>query len=135
MQELKFSVLGLGDCGAAKWRYGDFAMTLTPDHIMQTGMAFWASKTLLSAVEMELFTELAKHPADLAILQGRMGLHPRGARDFLDALVAMRFLERGGMGCIATRLRRTCFWTRPSRPTSGAFWKCPIIGCMGFGAI
>jgi hypothetical protein len=73
-------------------------MTLTPDHIMQTGMAFWASKTLLSAVEMELFTELAKHPADLATIQGRMGLHPRGARDFLDALVAMRFLERGEEG-------------------------------------
>ncbi len=30
-----------------------------PDHILQTGMAFWASKTLLSAVEMEVFTELA----------------------------------------------------------------------------
>jgi len=29
------------------------------DHIMQIGMGFMASKTLLSAVEMELFTELA----------------------------------------------------------------------------
>lgn len=57
-------------------------------------MAFWASKTLLSAVEMELFTELAKHPGDLAILQGRMGLHPRAAHDFLDALVALGFLKR-----------------------------------------
>lgn len=69
-------------------------MDLSPDHILQTGMAFWASKTLLSAVEMELFTELAKHPGDLATLQGRMGLHPRGARDFLDALVALGFLRR-----------------------------------------
>ena len=32
-----------------------------PDHILQVGLGFWASKTLLSAVEMELFTELAKH--------------------------------------------------------------------------
>lgn len=69
-------------------------MDLTPDRILQTGMAFWASKTLLSAVEMELFTDLAKHPGDLATLQGRMGLHPRAARDFLDALVALGFLER-----------------------------------------
>ena len=69
-------------------------MDLSPDRIMQTGMAFWASKTLLSAVEMELFTELAKHPGDLATLQGRMGLHPRAARDFLDALVALGFLQR-----------------------------------------
>lgn len=66
----------------------------SPDHILQTGLAFWASKTLLSAVEMELFTELERHPADLATVQGRLGLHPRGARDFLDALVALGFLQR-----------------------------------------
>ena len=29
-----------------------------PDHILQTGLGFWPAKTLLSAVEMELFTEL-----------------------------------------------------------------------------
>lgn len=66
----------------------------TPEHILQVGLGFWASRTLLSAVEMELFTELAKHPEDLATLQGRLGLHPRSARDFLDALVALKFLER-----------------------------------------
>ena len=64
------------------------------DHIMQIGTGFMASKTLLSAVEMELFTELAKHPEDLATLSGRLGLHPRSAHDFLDALVALRLLER-----------------------------------------
>jgi O-methyltransferase domain/Dimerisation domain len=65
-----------------------------PDHILQVGLGFWASKTLLSAVEMELFTELAKHPEDLETLRGRLGLHPRAARDFLDALVSLKFLER-----------------------------------------
>lgn len=65
-----------------------------PSRILETGMAFWASKTLLSAVEMEVFTELAKHPADLATLRGRLGLHPRAAADFLDALVALGFLKR-----------------------------------------
>jgi O-methyltransferase domain/Dimerisation domain len=65
-----------------------------PDQILQVGLGFWASKTLLSAVEMELFTELAKHPEDLETLQGRLGLHARSARDFLDALVALKFLER-----------------------------------------
>src|SRR6266487_4624819 len=64
------------------------------DHIMQVGLGFWASKTLLIAVEMELFTELAKHPEDLQTLTGRLGLHPRSARDFLDALVALGLLER-----------------------------------------
>lgn len=66
----------------------------SPEHILQVGFGFWASKTLLSAVEMEVFTELAKHPEDLEELTGRLGLHPRSARDFLDALVALGFLER-----------------------------------------
>ncbi len=66
----------------------------SPDHILQTGLAFWASKTLLSAVEMGVFTELASGPEELARLTGRLGLHPRSAKDFLDALVALGFLER-----------------------------------------
>jgi precorrin-6B methylase 2 len=66
----------------------------TPDQIMQVGLGFWASKTLLSAVEMELFTELAKHPENGEVLRDRLGLHSRSARDFLDALVALGFLER-----------------------------------------
>jgi len=66
----------------------------TPDQILQVGFGFWASKTLLSAIDLEVFTELAKHPLSLPDLQGRLGLHPRSARDFFDALVSMGFLER-----------------------------------------
>ncbi len=61
---------------------------------MQVGLGFWASKTLLSAVEMRLFTELARRPDDLEALRRRLGLHERSARDFLDALVALGMLER-----------------------------------------
>ena len=67
---------------------------LSPEKILQTGMAFWASKTLLSAVEMGVFTELARGPETFDALSGRLGLHPRSARDFLDALVALGFLRR-----------------------------------------
>ncbi len=66
----------------------------TPEKILQIGLGFWASKILLSAVEMGLFTELARGPEGLEAVQGRLGLHPRSARDFLDALVALGFLER-----------------------------------------
>ena len=66
----------------------------TPDSIFQVGLGFWPSKILLSAVEMELFTDLAKAPQPLDSLQGRVGLHPRSARDFLDSLVALGFLQR-----------------------------------------
>lgn len=66
-----------------------------PGAIMQLGMAFWGSKTLLSAVELGLFTELAANgPGDAEALRERLGLHPRSTRDFLDALVALGMLER-----------------------------------------
>lgn len=67
-----------------------------PDKILQTGMAFWASKTLLSAIELGVFTELSNGPEPFETLSGRLGLHARSARDFLDALVALGFLKRDG---------------------------------------
>lgn len=66
----------------------------TPEKILQLGMAFWGSKTLLSAVELGVFTELAKKPLPLEALRQRLGLHPRSARDFFDALVALGMLQR-----------------------------------------
>lgn len=66
----------------------------TPDRIMEVGLGFWSSKVLLSAIEIGLFTELAREPGDLANLRSRLGLHPRSAHDFLDALVALGFLQR-----------------------------------------
>ena len=67
---------------------------LSPEKILQTGMAFWASKTLLSAIELGVFTELAKGPQSFAALSAGLGLHSRSALDFLDALVALGFLKR-----------------------------------------
>lgn len=69
---------------------------VTPDSIMQLGLGFWGSKTLLSAVELGLFTELAEGPLDGKTLAERLGVHPRAARDFFDSLVALRMLERNG---------------------------------------
>jgi O-methyltransferase domain/Dimerisation domain len=62
---------------------------------MQLGGGFWGSKTLLSAVELGLFTELAQSgPLDEPALRERLGLHARSSRDFFDALVALGMLER-----------------------------------------
>src|SRR5215469_2658537 len=83
-----------GPTGGPSYEHKGHMNELNPDHILQTGLAFWPSKALLSAVEMEVFTELAKRPEDLETLQGRLGLHPRAARDFFDTLVALKFLER-----------------------------------------
>jgi hypothetical protein len=69
---------------------------ITPEKIMQLGLGFWGSKTLLSAIEVGLFTELAGGPSNAQGLAGRLGLHSRCARDFFDALVALGMLEREG---------------------------------------
>ena len=66
----------------------------TPDAILQTGLAFWPAKTLLSAIELGVFTELASGAQTLEGLRTRLGLHPRSARDFFDTLVALGFLSR-----------------------------------------
>jgi len=68
--------------------------TLTPEKIMQLGMAFWGSKALMSAVELEVFTVLAQKPLDAEALRERLELHPRSARDFFDALVSLGMLDR-----------------------------------------
>src|SRR3954451_3062876 len=69
--------------------------TITADKILQLGSAFWGSKTLLSAIELEIFTTLAKQgPLPLEQLRDARGLHARSALDFLDALVALGMLQR-----------------------------------------
>jgi precorrin-6B methylase 2 len=69
-----------------------------PSHIMQIGMGFFGSKTLLSAVELELFTHLGQDKLTGAELGTRLGLHSRAIPDFPDALVALKLLEREGDG-------------------------------------
>jgi SAM-dependent methyltransferase len=68
--------------------------SVSPGPIMELGLGFWGSKTLLSAVELGVFSELADGPRGGAELATRLGLHPRSARDFLDALVALGMLAR-----------------------------------------
>jgi hypothetical protein len=65
---------------------------------MQVAMGFWASKTVLSAVELELFTQLGDGSMAGEEIGERLGLHPRAIDDFLDTLVALRFLEADGDG-------------------------------------
>jgi precorrin-6B methylase 2 len=67
-----------------------------PSRIMQVGMGFWASKVLLTAVKMELFTLLATKPHTGAEIKHTLCLHGRGLYDFLDTLVALGFLQKKG---------------------------------------
>jgi hypothetical protein len=66
--------------------------------ILEVGLGFWPSKVLLTAVELEVFTQLSGQSMTGEELGRALALHPRGIWDFLDALVALGFLERDGDG-------------------------------------
>jgi len=72
------------------------AVPPNPDWILQLGLGFMSTKVLLSAVELSVFTKLARNPIDGEALAQQLGLHPRSARDFLDTLVALGLLDRTG---------------------------------------
>jgi hypothetical protein len=79
---------------------------VTSDHIMQIGMGFWASKALLSAVELGVFTYLADTSKTGREIERALGLHSRGTYDLLDTLVALGLLTRDGNG-VTGRYRNT----------------------------
>jgi 2-polyprenyl-3-methyl-5-hydroxy-6-metoxy-1,4-benzoquinol methylase len=96
----------------------------SPARIMEVGMAFWPAKVLLSAIELQLFTALGSKSLTGAELEAALQLHPRANPDFLDTLVALRFLERDGDGPLA-RYRNTAetamFLDRASPQFMGGF--------------
>ena len=89
----------------------EMSQTETPENIIQLGLGFWAAKVLLSAVELELFTELAKGPMDAEDPRAA-NLHQRSVRDFLDTLVSVKMLDRDAKGQYANTSRPTRFSTR-----------------------
>jgi hypothetical protein len=66
--------------------------------ILQTATAFWPSKVLLTAVELDVFSALGASSLTAKEIEHALGLHPRGTCDFLDCLVALGFLLREGDG-------------------------------------
>jgi precorrin-6B methylase 2 len=72
-------------------------ITVDPSKIFQIGMGFWASKTLLTAVNTDLFTFLASGPKGADEIRRHLGFQERGFFDFLDALVALDFVQREGI--------------------------------------
>ncbi len=103
----------------------------TPEHIMQVGVGFWASKTLLSAIELGVFTELAQGPQEFNKLTGRLGLHERSARDFLDALVALGFLKRSN-GSYANTTETDLFLDRNKPSYVGGILEMANARLFGF---
>ncbi len=110
------------------------ATSLTPDRIMQIGLGFpWRPKCSLSATELGVFTRLAGNPTDGETLAGQIGLQSRGARDFLDTLVALGFLDRNGK--VYSNTPETDFFLDRAKPTyvggllrNGERAALPVLG-------
>ena len=62
--------------------------------ILRLGNAFCDAKALLTAVELDLFSQLHGKGATLEEIRTRLELHGRGLQDFLDLLVALGVLRR-----------------------------------------
>ena len=107
---------------------------VTPANIFRLGFGFWESKTLLSAVELGVFTELAKDPGDLATLSRRLGLHDRSARDFLDALVALKLLDRQD-GRYCNTAETDMFLDRAKPSYVGGLLRWPMPGFIPTGVV
>ena len=88
---------------------------VTHDRIIELAMGFWASKVLLSAVELGIFGVLNDGPLDLRTLRSRTGLHDRSAHDFFDALVALGLLQRNDAGRYSNTAEADLY-LNPARP-------------------
>ena len=71
---------------------------IDPSGIFQLGEGFMASKTLLSAIELELFSHLGDGALTGDQIKDALGLHQRAIPDFPDTLVALGMLSREGDG-------------------------------------
>lgn len=83
-----------------------------PQQILEMGMAFWASRLILAAVECGVFTALSEGPRSGPELVDAFGWHPRAAGDALDALVALRLLRRDRRGRYSNTVRSALFLDR-----------------------
>lgn len=106
--------------------------SIDPGAVLRLGLGFFASKTVLSAVELGLFTVLAKAPADAESLRRRLGLHPRGARDFFDALVALDLLTRDAEGRYANAPDADAFLDREKPTYVGGLLEMANARLYGF---
>ncbi len=98
---------------------GHATQQIDPMKIMNTGMGFFSSKTLLTAVKLNLFTLLEKRPLTRDEIKAELGLQGRGLYDFLDSLVALGFLNREGIRKEARYLNAedTSLFLDKSKPT------------------
>jgi precorrin-6B methylase 2 len=95
----------------------------SPKSILDIGCGYRASKVLLSAIELDIFTIVSERPLDAAALARRIAIHDRGARDFFDALVALGFLLRDDEGRYAATAETGFYLDRRKPDYIGAMFE------------
>jgi precorrin-6B methylase 2 len=99
------------------------AETPSPRSILDIGCGYRASKVLLSAIELDVFTILSEQPLDATALAERIGIQDRGARDFFDALVALGLLTRDDEGRYAATLETGFYLDRRKSTYIGSMFE------------
>lgn len=101
-----------------------------PAELFEVATAFWHSRMLAVAVELDVFTVLATAPATLEELCDRLGLHPQPTEALLNGLCALGILEHDPGGYRNGRTADT--WLDRAKPeyAGGLFavagWQFPL---------
>ncbi|MEW6689916.1 MAG: methyltransferase dimerization domain-containing protein, partial [Pseudomonadota bacterium] len=69
---------------------------VSPDPLLKDSLDLWSSRALAAGQQLGVFAELGRGPRTAARLAGSLGLTPDAARDLLDALLALGWLQREG---------------------------------------
>lgn len=69
---------------------------MSPDPLLKDSLDLWSSRALAAGQQLGVFAELGKGPRTAARLAAALGLAPDAARDLLDALLALGWLQRDG---------------------------------------
>lgn len=69
---------------------------VSPDPLLKDSLDLWSSRALAAGQQLGVFAELGKGPRTAARLAGALGLTTESARDLLDALLALGWLQREG---------------------------------------
>jgi hypothetical protein len=68
----------------------------SPDPLLKAVLDLWSSRALAAGQQLGVFAELGKGPRTAARLADTLGLALAAARDLLDALLALGWLQREG---------------------------------------
>jgi ubiquinone/menaquinone biosynthesis C-methylase UbiE len=77
-----------------------------PQAVLQMHFAMLPARALAAAVQLDIFSPLADGPRDAAAVATTLGASPRGVRMLLDAMAAVRLLDKSGGRYALTPLAR-----------------------------